>query len=59
MEHNNEYNSMDDLKRKNMNPENWTECELMTRYFDDSMQESVKLMAYHNLMIQLYNQKND
>ena len=42
-----------------INPENWTECELMTRYFDDSMQESVKLMAYHNLMIQLYNQKND
>ena len=40
------------------NPKDWDECELMTAYFNDSMQESLKLMAYHNLMIQLYNHKN-
>ena len=44
---------------ENKNPEDWNECELMTNYFNDSMQESMKLMAYHNLMIQLHNQKND
>lgn len=41
------------------NPANWDECRLMKEYFDDSMQESMKLMAYHNLRIQLYNVQND
>lgn len=43
----------------NDNPENWSECELMTSYFDSSMQESQKLMMYHALQINLYNEKND
>ena len=45
--------------KEDINPENWTECQLMTEYFNDSMQESVKLMAYHNLRIHLYNQNTN
>ena len=39
---------------ENKNPENWTEEELMTQYFNDNPKESMKLMMYRNLMIQMY-----
>ena len=49
---------MDEIKLTQMNPENWTECQLMVNYFNDNPQESMKLMMYHNLMIQMYDGRN-
>ena len=42
------------LSRVDDNPNNWDECKLMLEYFNDHPEESVRLMMYHQVRINLY-----
>ena len=42
------------LSRTDDDPRNWDECRLMTEYFNDHVDLSVKLMMYQQVRINLY-----